>query len=123
VFYDLAVCFDMDARPDTGQGRQVDGALTLEGTTFLLETKFTNDPVGSPDIDIFMSKIESKADNTMGLYVSMAGFTTGAIHAASKQRTPMLLLDSSHLFGLILRGVMTLPEVISRVKRTLLRQV
>ena len=117
-FYDLAIYFELDARPCyKAGGRQIDGAMTIEGTTFLLETKFTKEPIGSPDIDTFMAKIESKADNTMGLFVSISGFNEGAIKAASKQRTPMLLLDHSHIFNLILRGVMKLPEVVSRIKR------
>jgi restriction endonuclease Mrr len=117
-FYDIAIYFELDARPGyKADGRQIDGAITIEGTTFLLETKFTNAPIGSPDIDSFMAKIESKADNTMGLFVSLSGFNEGAIRAASKQRTPMLLLDSGHIFSLIMRGVMTLPQVVARVKR------
>jgi hypothetical protein len=117
-FYDLAVFFELDARPGyQANGRQIDGALTIEGTTFLTETKFTAEPIGAPDVDVFMAKIESKADNTMGLLISLSGFTSGAIAAASKERTPMLLFDHTHLFSLILRGVMTLPQVISRVKR------
>lgn len=113
-FYDLAIYFELDARAGyKAEGRQIDGALTIEGTTFLIETKFTNEPVGSPDIDTFMAKIESKADNTMGLFVSISGFNDGAKRAASKQRTPMLLIDHSHIFDLILRGVMTLPQVVS----------
>ena len=74
-FYDIAIYFELDARPGyKADGRQIDGAITIEGTTFLLETKFTNAPIGSPDIDSFMAKIESKADNTMGLFVSLSGF-------------------------------------------------
>jgi restriction endonuclease Mrr len=117
-FYDLAVFFELDARPGyRADGRQIDGALTIEGTTFLTETKFAAKPIGSPDIDVFMAKIESKADNTMGLLISLSGFTSGAIAAASKQRTPMLLLDHTHLFSLVLRGVMTLPQLVCRIKR------
>lgn len=117
-FYDLAIYFELDARPSyRAEGRQIDGAITIEGTTFLLETKFTKEPIGSPDIDTFMAKIESKADNTMGLFVSISGFNDGAIRAASKPKTPMLLLDHSHLYSLILRGVMKLPDVVCRVKR------
>jgi restriction endonuclease Mrr len=116
--YDLAVYFELEARPGyKASGRQIDGAITIEGTTFLIETKLINAPVGSPDIDTFMAKIESKADNTMGLFVSLSGFNEGAIRSASKQRTPMLLLDSGHIFNLIMRGVMTLPQVVSRIKR------
>jgi hypothetical protein len=117
-FYDLAIFFELDARPGyVANGRQIDGAVTIEGTTFLIETKITRDQTGSPDIDTFMAKIESKADNTMGLFVSMSGFTNGAISAASKPRTPMLLIDHSHIYSLILRGVMPLPYLVSRIKR------
>lgn len=72
-FYELINYFEISARPPykTG-GRQIDGSLTLDGTTYLIETKFTNDQSGAPDIDIFMSKIVKKADNTMGIFVSMA---------------------------------------------------
>ncbi len=117
-FYDLAIYFELEARPGyKADGRQIDGAITIEGTTFLVETKFTKEPIGSPDIDIFMAKIESKADNTMGIFVSISGFNDGAKRSASKQRTPMLLLDYSHIYNLILRGVMTLPQVVSGIKR------
>jgi len=67
--------FEITARPPyKTNGRQIDGSLTLDGTTFLIETKFTNGQSGAPDIDIFMSKIVKKADNTMGIFVSMSGF-------------------------------------------------
>ena len=116
--YDLAIYFELEARPGyKAAGRQIDGAITIEGTTFLIEAKLVNKPIGSPDIDIFMAKIESKADNTMGLFISLSGFNDGAKQAASKQRTPMLLLDSGHIFNLVMPGVMTLPQVVSRVKR------
>ena len=116
--YDLAIFFELEARPGyKAAGRQIDGAITIESTTFLIEAKLVNEPIGSPDIDIFMAKIESKADNTMGLFISLSGFNEGAKLAASKQRTPMLLLDSGHIFNLIMRGEMTLSQVVSRIKR------
>jgi len=98
-------------------GRQIDGALTLEGTTFLVEVKFTSAPIGSQEIDVFLSKIVRKADNTMGIMISIAGFNENAINTASRDRTPLLLMDYSHLFNVILRGSMTLPEVIQRIWR------
>lgn len=74
-FYGLVNYFEITARPPyKTNGRQIDGSLTLDGTTFLIETKFTNGQSGAPDIDIFMSKIVKKADNTMGIFVSMSGF-------------------------------------------------
>ena len=116
--YDLAIFFELEARPGyKTAGRQIDGAITIEGTTFLIEAKLVNELIGSPDVDIFMAKIESKADNTMGLFISLSGFNDGAKQAASKHRTPMLLIDSGHIYSLIMRGVMTFPQVVSRIKR------
>ena len=117
-FYDLANYFELSARPPyKAGGRQIDGSLHLDGTDFLIETKFTTEPTGAPDIDTFMKKIIRKADNTMGICVSMAGFTSIAVDEASCDRTPMLLMDYSHICNLILSGTMTLPDVIRRIKR------
>lgn len=117
-FYKLVNYFEVTARPPyKTDGRQIDGALDLDGTTFLIETKFTANPSDAPDIDIFISKVTQKADNTMGIFVSISGFTKVAIEQASRDRTPILLLDYSHIYNLILSGAMTLPDTIRRVKR------
>lgn len=117
-FYELAGFFEIPARPPyKAEGRQIDGSLTLDGTTFLIETKFTNKQTGAPDVDTFMTKITRKADNTMGILISMSGFSGVAIQEASRDRTPMFLMDYSHFYNLILPGLMSLPEVIRRIKR------
>jgi hypothetical protein len=117
-FYDLAGFFEIQARPPyKSNGRQIDGSLAIDGTTFLIETKFTREQTRAPDIDSFMTKIERKADNTMGVFISMSGFSRVAVDEASKDRIPMLLMDHSHFYNLILAGAMSLPEVIRRIKR------
>jgi len=117
-FYDLAQFFDINSRPPyrTG-GRQIDGALTIDGTTFLVESKFTGRKTGAQDIDIFMGKVKRKADNTMGIFVSMAGYTEDAIEEASQDKTPILLLDYSHIYNFVLSNRMSLDDVIRRIKR------
>ncbi|WP_373533048.1 restriction endonuclease [Vampirovibrio sp.] len=118
-FYEMVNFHEIPCRlpyKDT-RGRQIDGSLTLDGTTFLVETKFTKDPVGSQDIDIFLSKIRTKADNTMGILISMAGFNSGALETASHDRTPLILLDHAHFYTFILPGTMSLTDVIRRVSR------
>lgn len=116
-FYDLLTFSEIEnRRPYVTAGRQIDGSITVDGTTYLVELKFTSAQAGAPDIDIFKSKIDSKADNTMGIFLSMAGYSSVAIREASGKRTTMLLLDSSHVF-LTLTGAMSLADVISRVRR------
>lgn len=117
-FYELVNFFEIPARaPYKVDGRQIDGSLTIDGTTFLIETKFTNEQSSATDIDVFMSKITKKADNTMGIFISMSGFSSTAIKEASRDRTPMLLMDFSHIYNLVLLGVISLPDIIRRIKR------
>jgi len=116
-FFDLVQFFDLEhRRPYKTNGRQIDGSITHEGTTYLVELKFTREQTGAPDIDTFFSKVTSKADNTMGVFVSMAGFSSTAIAEASKPRTPLLLLDAGHVF-IVLQGLWELPELISRLRQ------
>ncbi len=118
-FYDLVDFFELHYKKSykDRNDRQIDGSITLDGTTFLVETKFTKDPTGSQDIDIFFSKIQRKADNTMGIMLSMAGFNDNAIENACRDRTTLLLMDYTHLYNLIFPQLMTLQEVIQRIWR------
>lgn len=116
-FYDLADFFEVrNKRPYMASGRQIDGSVTVSGTTYLVELKFTSRPSESPDIDTLRNKVTSKADNTMGIFLSISGYTSGAIKTASGRRTPLLLFDHGHVL-MMLRTEMTLAEVIDRVRR------
>lgn len=116
-FYDFLAFAEIDNRkPYITAGRQIDGSITIDGTTYLVELKFTKDQAGSPDIDIFRGKVESKADNTMGLFLSMAGYSSVAISEASGKKTTLLLLDASHIY-LILTGGLSIADVIRRLRR------
>lgn len=116
-FYDLLAFTEIEhRRPFNTGGRQIDGSITVDGTTYLIELKFTADQAGSPDIDVFRGKVESKADNTMGLFVSMAGYSSVAVKEASGKKSALLLLDASHIY-LVLTGSMQCIEVVRRVRR------
>lgn len=116
-FFDLVDHFEVVCRrPYVTDGRQIDGSLALESTTYLVELKFMGGQAGAPDVGIFHKKVVDKADNTMGIMVSISGFTTVAIDDASGPRTPLLLLDHGHLYRL-LSGVVTLDDLIARVRR------
>jgi hypothetical protein len=116
-FYDLLDFFEIDNRkPYVHQGRQIDGSLTVSGTTYLVELKFTTEQAGSRDIDSLYKKVASKADNTMGVMVSMSGYSSIARQEASGARTPLLLLDHSHMY-LVLGGTMAIADLVDRVRR------
>jgi len=116
-FYDLLdFCEVTNRRPYTHKGRQIDGSLTVSGTTYLVELKFTTEQSGAPDIDTFFKKVTTKADNTMGIMVSISGYSKTAIDEASGERTPLLLIDHNHLYY-ILGGIMGIADVINRIRR------
>lgn len=103
-------------KPYVHEGRQIDGSLTLNGTTYLIELKFTTSQADATDIDTFFKKITSKADNTMGIMVSISGYSQVAKKEASGARTPILLLDHNHIY-IVLSGIMGIGDVIDRIRR------
>jgi hypothetical protein len=90
--------------------------VTVEGTTYLVELKFTQIQSGATDIDSLLAKLTNVADNTMGIMVSMAGYSSVAIDQASGKKTPLILMDYGHVVGLV-QGTWKLGELISRLRR------
>jgi len=116
-FFDLLDFYEIiNRRPYVHKGRQIDGSITLEGTTYLVELKFTSEQAGATDIDSFYRKVTSKADNTMGIMISISGYSSVAIQEASGERTPLLLMDHSHLY-FVLSGTMDMKDLIERIRR------
>ena len=116
-FYQLLdYCEIKNRKPYKSNGRQIDGSLTLEGTTYLVELKFTKDQSVATDIDSLKAKVNKMADNTMGIMVSISGYTETAVTEASGSKTTLIIIDASHLY-LFLTGGMKFSEIISRVRR------
>jgi hypothetical protein len=116
-FYDLLdFCEIENRRPYVIEGRQIDGSLTLDGTTYLVELKFTAGQADAADIDSLRAKVDDKADNTMGVFVSISGYSSVALAQASGRKTTLLLLDAAHLY-LFLAGTISFEEIILRVRR------
>lgn len=116
-FYDLIdYCEIRSRRPYVTEGRQIDGSLTLDGTTYLVELKFTGEQAGATDIDSLRAKVEDKADNTMGIMVSISGYSSVAVTQAGGRKSVLLLLDASHLY-LFMSGSMSFADIVGRVRR------
>jgi hypothetical protein len=116
-FYDLIQYFEVvSRRPYTSAGRQIDGSVTIEGTTYLTELKFTSEQAAVTDVDSLLAKLNDKADNTMAIMVSISGYSSTAIAGASGRKTPLVLMDYNHLF-LLLNGGWKFDELISRLRR------
>ncbi|MDC3958564.1 restriction endonuclease [Polyangium jinanense] len=115
-FYELMAFHEVVARrPYVTDGRQIDGTITIDGTTYLVELKFTAEQAGAPDVDSLAQKVSKKADNTMGVMVSMSGYSSTAIDEASYAGTKLLLLDYAHV--MVALGGRDFSDVLGRIRR------
>lgn len=117
-FYDqfLAHWETTSRKPYVHDGRQMDGSVSIDGVNYVVELKFTSGQAKVTDIDSLKAKVGKMSDNTMGLFISMGGYTTNARSDASGSRTTLLLLDYSHI-SLSLDAGMPFDDVVRRIAR------
>jgi hypothetical protein len=71
--------------------------------------------VGSADLDVLAGK-SRKLDNTLGLFLSINGFSEDGAKAHSSGRRVMLLMDGSDLMA-VLEGRIDLIQLLLRKRR------
>jgi hypothetical protein len=97
-------------------GEQLDGAFSFEGTDYLFEAKWQQDLVSASDLDVLAGKLSRKLDNTLGLFLSINGFSDDGVKAHSSGRRVMLLMDGSDLMA-VLEGRIDLMQLLLRKRR------
>lgn len=114
---DLFVLYDLDPRSSfSSPGEQTDGSLVIDGTYMLVEAKWTNGPIHPDEIRNFRAKIEDKLDSTLGLFISMSGFTKEAVHRAAQGRRLLILMDGMEL-AYIFQGLWSFDDLLRRKLR------
>jgi len=102
LMYDLFELFDLDPKASfKNTGEQVDGAFSLEGTDYLFEAKWQEDAVSTHDLDGFASKTRRKLENTLGVFLSVNGFSEDAVLAHSSGQPSIILMDGSDLMAVL----------------------
>jgi len=102
-------------------GEQIDGALIHESTDFLIEAKWQNQPVKLDDLRDLDAAVKSKLENTLGLFLSINGFTDEALKGYCLGSRPQLIcMDGIDLMA-VLDGQIDLAELIRR-KRSIASQ-
>lgn len=109
--------FDLDPRASfVVVGEQIDGAFSFENTDYLFEAKWQKVPVDVPDLDAFDGKIRRKLENTLGMFLSVNGFTAAAVETHSSARPLMILIDGSDL-NAVLEGRIDFVQLLLRKRR------
>lgn len=117
VIRQLFDIFDLDPKASFRiVGEQIDGAFTFEGTDYLFEAKWQGAPVNAADLDSLAGKLSRKLDNTLGLFLSINGFSDDGVEAHTSGKRVMLLMDGSDLMA-VLEGRIELTELLLRKRR------
>lgn len=117
IIKELFNLFDLDSKASFRiAGEQIDGAFTFESADFLFEGKWQQELVGIQDLDAFSGKLTRKLENTLGLFLSINGFSEDAVKAHSTGRRLMILMDGSDIMG-VLEGRIDLLQLLLRKRR------
>jgi hypothetical protein len=102
LMYDLFELFDLDPKASfRNVGEQIDGGFFLEGTDYLFEAKWQQNLVGIEDLDAFSRKVERKLENTLGVFLSINGYSPDGVTAHSTARPSIILMDGADLMAVL----------------------
>lgn len=88
------------------EGEQIDGSFFLDGTVFLLEAKWHKDELPASSIYQFKGKVDGKLIGTIGVFVSMSGFSKDAVDALTLGKSlNVILFGPEDINAVILDGV------------------
>jgi len=102
LMYDIFELFDLDPKASfRNLGEQIDGAFYLHGTDYLFEAKWQQQPIGVQDLDAFGGKVRRKLENTLGLFLSINGFSPDGVGAHSAAQPSVILMDGADLMAVL----------------------
>jgi len=102
LMYDLFELFDLDPKASfRNTGEQIDGAFSFDGTDYLFEAKWQQELVNASALDGFASKVRRKLENTLGVLLSINGFSQDGVAAHSAGGAVILLMDGADLMAVL----------------------
>lgn len=112
---DLFELFDLSPRGSfRPEGEEIDGSIIHDGHHILVEAKWENFPVETAPIGVFRQKIEDKLKTTLGLFISMSGYSEAAIRrAGGTGARSMILMEGSELMP-VFEGQVDLHDLLAR---------
>jgi hypothetical protein len=117
VLYELFQLFDLDPKASfRNTGEQLDGAFSMDGTDYLFEAKWHQDRTAIQDLDAFAGKVRRRLENTLGLFLSINGFSPDAITAHSSGQ-PVLILMTGEDLTAVMEGRIDFRTLLLRKRR------
>lgn len=109
---ELFTFFDLDPKSSFKiTGEQIDGSFTFDNTDYLLEAKWQKKQINAQELYGFGGKIQGKLKNTLGLYVSLEGYSAESTKTENPSVKAIILMDGADLMQ-ILEGRIKLTDML-----------
>ncbi|MEV6689860.1 restriction endonuclease [Micromonospora sp. NPDC051196] len=80
------------------KGEEIDGSFVFQGRPMLLEAKWTKDPIPASALYQFKGKLDGKLSGTIGVFISMGGYSGDAVDALIAGKSlNLILFDGSEI--------------------------
>jgi hypothetical protein len=74
------------------RGEEIDGSFVFHGRVFLLEAKWTSNELPASSMYMFKGKVDGKLVGTIGVFISMAGYSNDSVDALGLGKTLNVIL-------------------------------
>ena len=100
-------------------GEQIDGSFDLDHETYLVEAKWTNDPIPESELLVFRGKVEGKSTFTRGIFVSINGYSDQAKGSIVRGKQPNFFTLDGYDLTMVLSDAVALNEFLRKRRRLL----
>ncbi len=80
------------------RGEEIDGSFLLGARTFLLEAKWHSDDLPASQVYAFKGKVDGKLVGTIGVFISISGYSSDAVDALSLGKALNVILFDGNDF-------------------------
>jgi len=93
-------------------GEQIDGSFFLNGSVFLLEAKWHSNELPASSIYQFKGKVDGKLTGTIGIFISMSGYSKDAVDALTLGKSLNVILFGKEDIDAVLIGDSTFKSIL-----------
>ncbi len=105
--YDISIreAFTLSSPDANGIYEQVDGAIAFDGEVYLVEMKWTSDPIGKDSISTHLVRVYHRG-YSRGIHISAGGYTEPALYTVREalQKTVFILIGLDEITFLLEQG-------------------
>lgn len=107
-------------QPSTGfrpEGEEIDGSFILGHSVFLIEAKWHQSAMPASSIYQFKGKVDGKLVGTIGIYISISGFSSEAVDALTFGKSINIILFDNEDFATCINEVNGFTKVLLKKLR------